>query len=97
MFVIDLFALPNPSADLAPLFAALSDREIVGHLLFDLRFLAPLGFVPGRAFDTLIASQVLHADDRTAEPGSSTPWPPSPAGSSASAWTRFSRNRIGRG
>jgi DNA polymerase-1 len=39
--------------------------EVVGHnLQFDLRFLARLGFTPGRVFDTQLASQVLHAGER---------------------------------
>jgi DNA polymerase-1 len=64
VFVVDLFALPHPAADLAPLFAALAAAEVVGHnLLFDLRFLAPLGFVPGRVFCTQLASRVLHAGE----------------------------------
>jgi DNA polymerase I-like protein with 3'-5' exonuclease and polymerase domains len=65
--VIDLFALADPAAALAPLFAALAEKEVVGHnLQFDLRMLAPLGFVPGRVFDTMLASRVLHAGERTA-------------------------------
>ncbi|QJW92578.1 DNA polymerase [Frigoriglobus tundricola] len=63
--VIDLFTLSDPAAALAPLFEALAGPEVVGHnLQFDLRFLAPLGFVPGRVFDTMLASRVLHAGDR---------------------------------
>jgi DNA polymerase I-like protein with 3'-5' exonuclease and polymerase domains len=66
--VIDVFRLPDPTADLAPLFAALRGKEVVGHnLQFDLRFLSPLGFVPGRVFCTLLASKVLHAGDREEE------------------------------
>jgi DNA polymerase-1 len=65
VFVIDLFALPDPAADLADLFAALARAEVIGHnLQFDLRFLAPLGFAPGRTFDTMLASQLLHAGHR---------------------------------
>jgi DNA polymerase I-like protein with 3'-5' exonuclease and polymerase domains len=64
IFLIDLFALPDPAADLAPLFDVLAGVEVIGHhLQFDLRFLAPLGFVPGRVFDTMLASQVLHAGE----------------------------------
>ncbi len=66
-FLIDLFAFPDPAAALAGLFAALSRAEVVGHnLQFDLRFLAPLGFAPGLAFCTMLASQVLHAGRREA-------------------------------
>ncbi|QJW98180.1 DNA polymerase [Frigoriglobus tundricola] len=63
--VVDVFALANPRGDLAPLFAALAGKEIVGHnAQFDLRFLSPLGFVPGRVFDTMLASRVRHAGRR---------------------------------
>lgn len=63
---IDLFALPDPKTALAPLFAALGAAEVVGHnLQFDLRWLCSLGFVPGRVYDTMLASQVLHAGERT--------------------------------
>lgn len=65
VFVIDLFAFPDPAAALAALFEALARVEVVGHnLQFDLRFLAQLGFVPRRLFDTMLASRVLHAGDR---------------------------------
>jgi DNA polymerase-1 len=71
-FVIDLsfrHSQVRPS-HLGPLFAALAGAEVVGHnLQFDLRFLAPLGFAPGRCFDTMLASQVLHAGGRTAAGG----------------------------
>ena len=68
--MIDLFALSDPLADLAPLFAALAGRELIGHNLgFDLPFLARLGFVPGRVQDTMLASQVLEAGDRSARHG----------------------------
>lgn len=61
-FVIDLFALPDPTTDLTDLFAALADVEVAGHnLQFDVQFLARLGHVPGKLFDTMLASQVLHA------------------------------------
>lgn len=64
-FLVDLFALPDPAA-LGPLFAALAAKEVVGQNLgFDLPFLMRLGFVPGRVRDTMLASQVLHAGDRT--------------------------------
>lgn len=68
--VIDVFALPDPAADLEPLFAVLARKEVVGHnLSFDLAFLAKLGFVPGRTRDTMLASQVLDAGDRTVRHG----------------------------
>ena len=52
-------------SDLSAVFEALSGVEVVGHnLKFDLSFLLPLGFTPGRAFDTMLASQVLDAGDR---------------------------------
>lgn len=64
-FLVDLFALPDSVRALAPLFAALSAAQVVGHNLgFDLPFLMRLGFVPGRVRDTMLASQVLHAGDR---------------------------------
>ncbi len=65
--VIDLFALTDPAADLAPLFEVLATVEVIGHnVQFDLRFLARVGFTPGRVFDTMLASRVLHAGDRSA-------------------------------
>lgn len=65
VWVIDVFALPKPVANLAPLFEVLALKEVVGHnLQFDLRMLAPLGFVPGDLFDTMLASRVLHAGER---------------------------------
>jgi DNA polymerase I-like protein with 3'-5' exonuclease and polymerase domains len=61
-FLVDCFAV-----DPAPLFGPLAGVEVVGHnLLFDLQFLARLGFAPGRVWDTMLASQVLEAGDRTA-------------------------------
>jgi DNA polymerase-1 len=48
------------------LFEVLAHVEVVGHNLgFDLPFLMHLGFVPGRVRDTMLASQILHAGDRT--------------------------------
>ncbi|AWM36961.1 DNA polymerase I, thermostable [Gemmata obscuriglobus] len=65
-FLVDLFALPDPAAALAPLLEALTAVEVVGQNLgFDLPFLMRLGFVPGRVRDTMLASQVLHAGNRT--------------------------------
>ncbi len=65
-FVVDLFAFAEPVQTLAPLFAALAEKEVVGHniVAFDLPFLARLGFAPARLFDTAIASRVLHAGER---------------------------------
>ena len=63
--LVDAFALPEPASALAQLFEAMRGVEVVGHnLQFDLRFLAKLGFVPGRVFCTMLASQVLHAGER---------------------------------
>ncbi len=60
--IIDLFAFPDPTSALAPLFHHLQRLEVHGHhLAFDLRFLAKIGFVPGTVFDTMLASQVLDA------------------------------------
>ncbi|MDY3563391.1 DNA polymerase [Gemmata sp. JC673] len=65
-FLVDLFALPDPAAALAPLLEAQTAVEVVGQNLgFDLPFLMRLGFVPGRVRDTMLASQVLHAGNRT--------------------------------
>lgn len=56
-YVVDCFQV-----DPTPLFDRLQTVELVGHnLLFDLQFLGQLGFVPTKAFDTLLASQVLTA------------------------------------
>jgi DNA polymerase-1 len=63
--VIDVFALPSPRVDLAPLFAALTDKEVIAHnAQFDLRFLRPLGYVPGRTYCTMLASRILYAGER---------------------------------
>lgn len=65
VYVVDLFAFADPAAALAPVFAALASVEVVGHnLQFDLRVLAPLGFAPGKVYDTLLASRVLYAGRR---------------------------------
>lgn len=59
-FVIDVFRLADPAADLAELFEALGKVTVVGHnLQFDLRFLAGLGFIPGAVYDTMLAANVL--------------------------------------
>ena len=59
-FVIDLFVLADPAADLGELFEALGKVTVVGHnLQFDLRFLAGLGFAPGAVYDTMLAATVL--------------------------------------
>jgi DNA polymerase-1 len=61
-YLIDCFAV-----DPAPLWAALAAVQVVGHnLLFDLQFLARLGFDPGECRDTMLMSQVLYAGDRGA-------------------------------
>lgn len=64
--LIDLFAFADPAAALAPLFAALAGKEVVGHNLtaFDLPFLARLGFAPTRVFDTALASRVVYAGEK---------------------------------
>jgi DNA polymerase I-like protein with 3'-5' exonuclease and polymerase domains len=65
-FVIDLFALADPVQMLAPLWAVLAEKELVGHNIvsFDLPFLARLGFAPTRVFDTALASRVVYAGGR---------------------------------
>jgi DNA polymerase I-like protein with 3'-5' exonuclease and polymerase domains len=64
-YLLDLFEL-EPAA-LAPIWEALAEKELVGHnLLFDLSFLTRLGFIPGKLWDTMLASQVLGAGVRTA-------------------------------
>lgn len=65
-FVIDLFALGDPVRALAPLFAVLAEKEIVGHNIvsFDLPFLARQGFRPTKVFDTALASRVAYAGER---------------------------------
>jgi DNA polymerase I len=56
-WVIDCFAV-----DPSPLWEALAERPVVGHnLVFDLSFLAGLGFTPGPVRDIMILSQLLHA------------------------------------
>ncbi|MCE9560426.1 MAG: DUF3987 domain-containing protein [Planctomycetes bacterium] len=65
-FVIDVFAFDNPRAAFDELFEVLARAGIVGHnLVFDLPFLVRLGFTPDRVFDTILASQVMHAGDVT--------------------------------
>jgi DNA polymerase-1 len=62
-FLIDLFATP-PEAR-GPVFALLHDKAVVAHNgLFDLQFLAGLGFVPGATSDTMLLSQLLHSTRR---------------------------------
>jgi DNA polymerase-1 len=59
-YLIDCFRV-NP----APLWPALAAVPVIGHnLLFDLQFLARLGFEPGQCRDTMLMSQVLYAGDR---------------------------------
>jgi DNA polymerase-1 len=63
-FLVDCFAV-NPE----PLFPLLAGRKLVAHnTLFDLRMLAPLGFVPGEVCCTMLLSQVLHAERRKGKP-----------------------------
>lgn len=55
-FVIDCFAV-----DPRPLFDQLAERELVLHNgVFDLGFLARLGFVPGAVRDTMLLSRLLY-------------------------------------
>jgi DNA polymerase-1 len=65
VFLVDLFAFPDPRAALAPVLAALASKEVVGHNVtaFDLPFLARLGFAPERVFDTALASRVAYAGE----------------------------------
>jgi DNA polymerase I len=50
------------SVDPTELFPILIEATVVAHhALFDLGFLAALGFVPGKVADTMILSQLLHA------------------------------------
>jgi DNA polymerase-1 len=58
--LVDCFAV-----DPAPLWETLAAVPVVGHnLLFDLSFLARLGFQPGACRDTMLMSQALYAGDR---------------------------------
>ncbi|WP_232069957.1 DNA polymerase [Gemmata massiliana] len=61
-----MFALDAPATALAPLFAVLAEKELVGHNIvsFDLPFLARLGFALARVFDTALASRVVYAGER---------------------------------
>jgi len=62
VFVIDVFALPDPSPKLAPLLVAMSRVTVVGSdLQAALRSLARLGLTPLRVFDVMLASQILYA------------------------------------
>jgi DNA polymerase-1 len=59
VYLLDLFALPNEA--LAPLWAVLGAKRLVGHnLRFDLGMLARLGFEPGTVSDTMVLSLLLH-------------------------------------
>jgi DNA polymerase I-like protein with 3'-5' exonuclease and polymerase domains len=63
VYVVDCFTV----TDLSALWGPLATVVVVGHnLLFDLQFLASLGFAPGACRDTMLMSQVLHAGDRDA-------------------------------
>jgi DNA polymerase-1 len=56
-FLVDCFQV-NP----APLFDSLAEHELIAHkAVFDLGFLARLGFVPGAAHCTMLLSQLLDA------------------------------------
>ena len=56
VYVVDVAAV-NPS----PLWETLAERPVVAHnAVFDLQFLAGLGFAPGAAHCTMILSQLLH-------------------------------------
>jgi DNA polymerase I-like protein with 3'-5' exonuclease and polymerase domains len=58
VFVIDLFAMSHPVCQ--PLFDLLGRRELIFHNgLFDLQFLAGVGFTPGVVHDTMLLSQLL--------------------------------------
>ncbi|VTU02586.1 dna-directed dna polymerase : DNA polymerase OS=Thermocrinis albus (strain DSM 14484 / JCM 11386 / HI 11/12) GN=Thal_1246 PE=3 SV=1: DNA_pol_A_exo1 [Gemmataceae bacterium] len=66
VFLADVFALADPVRAVAPLFAALACREVVGHNLtaFDLPLLSRLGFAPDvPVFDTAVASRVVSAGE----------------------------------
>jgi DNA polymerase-1 len=53
------------SVDPAGLFPVLTEATVVAHnALFDLGFLSPLGFEPGKVADTMILSQLLHAGSK---------------------------------
>src|SRR5215208_6962063 len=53
------------SVDPAGLFPILAEATLVAHnALFDLGFLAALGFEPGKVADTMILSQLLHAGSK---------------------------------
>jgi DNA polymerase-1 len=55
-YLIDCFAV-----DPRPLWKALTEKTVVGHnLVFDLGFLAGLGFTPGSLRDTMLLSRLLH-------------------------------------
>jgi DNA polymerase-1 len=59
VYLLDLFALPGEA--LAPLWAVLAGKRLVGHnLRFDLGMLAGLGFEPGDVSDTMLLSLLLH-------------------------------------
>jgi len=60
-YLIDCFTV-HP----APLWGCLAATQVVGHnLIFDLQFLARLGFEPGQVHDTLVLSQVLYGAARS--------------------------------
>ncbi len=60
VYVVDVAAV-----DPSPLWEALADRPVVAHnAVFDLGFLAALGFSPGAAHCTMLMSQLLHGTRR---------------------------------
>jgi DNA polymerase-1 len=62
VFVIDLFA---DVGDLGALWGALAKVEVIVHNEpFDMGFLRPLGFRPGKVYDVMIASRMLTAGTR---------------------------------
>jgi DNA polymerase-1 len=59
VFVIDAYAA---APDLSSLWGPLAEKELIIHnASFDLGFLGRLGFIPGKVFDTMIASRLLTA------------------------------------
>jgi DNA polymerase I-like protein with 3'-5' exonuclease and polymerase domains len=60
-WLVDCFAV-----DPGPLWDALSGRPLVCHNgIFDLQFLAPLGFAPNAVHDTMLLSRLLHGTRHT--------------------------------
>jgi DNA polymerase-1 len=60
LYLVDCF-----TADPRPLFEALAAVKVAAHnAVFDLSFLAALGFEPGEVHDTMLLSQLLHGTRR---------------------------------